>query len=58
MLTEEERKFLSQVHLDVEVDEEDEIKADSRNQQNEGTESEDRIDGLHDITFEGKVYFC
>jgi len=29
MLTEEERKFLSQVHLDVEVDEEDEIKADS-----------------------------
>jgi hypothetical protein len=53
MLTEEERKFLFQVHLDVEVDEEDEIEADSRNQQNE-----DRIDGLHAVTFEGKVYFC
>ena len=49
MLTEEERKFLSQVHLDVEIDEDDEIKADSRNQQNEGTESEDRIDGLHGL---------
>jgi len=46
------------VHLDVEIDEDDEIKADSRNQQNEGTESEDRIDGLHDVTFEGKIYFC
>ena len=57
MLT-EERKIMSQVHLDVEVDEEDEIKADSRNHQNEETESEDRIDGLHDISFENKVYFC
>ena len=57
MLT-EERKIMSQVHLDVEVDEEDEIKADSRNHQNEETESEDRIDGLHDISFEDKVYFC